>query len=172
MTFTHKSIRIDVRENGYFRALVADAELTSDSLAGIKVKIDAEIAVTGKRALALPVVGVLTRLGRNVEDRKSVGRATLVGVNRTSRDLQFEGVPKECELDYALPDTPLNAATVRRWLDIDKEHSDLTLFFNEHRINPSGYGRIDMAKYEEILREVETNYAKATDRKPAKAASE
>jgi hypothetical protein len=161
--FTHKKVDIRVDGAGRFLANIADAELFADTLAAIKAKIDAELSATPKRTINLPVVGVVTKPGRDVSDKQTVGRATITGVNRTTRELQLDGLPKGCEMGYMLPDTPANVAIVERWLEVLAEHGRLYGMFKDRRIKPTGYGRIDITEYDAIVDEVLANYAKAAN---------
>jgi len=160
----YKGYKIEVSGNGRFIATVGDVQIDAETYREIQGTIDTEISSgKSKRKLSLKVVGpACVRLGRYNEKRpQATVHAVLVGVNRTTRDLQFSGLSDKTALDWCIPDTPENTKLVDDFiaageaLEVLKEKRDARM------VELSGYGRIAAADYESKLVDLENAYGRA-----------
>lgn len=157
--FEHKGIDIEITDRGQFMATVGDVEISQPSLELAKALIDKTLSAKPKRTLALKVVGI-QRSSKTVyrgeqEPEGKVAHVTLVSLNRTTRDFQYEGLPKGHKIDSPLPDTPANAKLLERYLAAKEEFDSLNERRQEKMLSVRQYGRIAIEEYDEVVSDLE-----------------
>lgn len=183
MSWNHKGYEINVDSGGLFSAVVDEVTVTADSLEGIKHQIENETReVLKKRSLNLKVIAVITQLRDwrhkpEKEEPNKIHGFTLTGVNRTTADLQFAEKPpqgwglasRHSSLNPVLPDTPANRDTLQDYLNVCEREAKLRAWMEEHRLTSGTFGRIEAARYNEILKRIEERYRKtaAVPKRPA-----
>lgn len=179
MSWDFKGFKINVDNDGKFVARMDGSdgqpiELIADTLAAVRVKIDASLKTGLKfRKLELPVIGVMYK-GKyhNVsEDIIGISDAVLVGFNRNDRTLRvsYEPHPKHHQSsidDEVYADTPENRELLKEWIDISKRKEQLDVLVHSIQIDAPeghelGYGRVEPGDYEAGLRIIEQAYAKS-----------
>lgn len=154
---------IDINQHGSFSATYEDIEISASSLADARAAVDKAIAGASKRKLNLPVVGYLSKTDnlRFADEIGKVVSAVVVGVNRTSRSLQYEGIPKGHNLSSPLPDNPINRKLLEDYAVARKVENGLDAKRQKFIVGENmGYGRIDAEDYERVLKELEDSYCK------------
>lgn len=160
--WTHKGLPITVNDNGEFTASMNDVTFTAISLAALRSSIDDGLKhVHKKRELKLPVIGVLRKgnYSHHIfrEDDK-LQPATLVGLSRSDRSLQLQGLARGETLSHVIADTPANRALMQEWLDAQINANRLDHLIHARLIEKEGYGRIDPGQYENVLRKLEAQH--------------
>lgn len=165
--FSHKGYRIDVSTEGRFSAEITDDySVSAETLAEVRTKIDRAITEKDKKPIALKVVGILQArdFSRRKESAPKVHRAVAIGINRTSRVLQYADLPKGMEMDDVLADTPENAALLESSIHAKATHERLQREIVEREIKVSSYGRIENGKaYDEALAELTAKHKKSAE---------
>lgn len=161
--FEHKGIKIEVNKFGRFEAQVAEVALSADTLATVKEQIEREVrTVKDKRRLSLAVVGVLGKItgyGYSKNEVIGIGEASLIGVNRTTSELQLTGVPKGHKLDDVIADTPANRAHLARLIEARRVADELEAAQEDLGLRKNSYGRIDAEKYGGVIDAIEKKHA-------------
>ena len=171
--WTHERITIAVDNYGNFEAEIGDVFVSEKSLGEAKNAVSKVVKHNQKKwkkeILELRVVGIAVkkRTGQfGVKPEKPyVSSAVLTGVNRTSRDLVITGLPPGWELTNVMADTPKNKAALAKFLVLEEVKKEIDNFLVG---KISGWGRIEIDRYGEILNEVRRAYAVSRDRKPMK----
>jgi len=161
--WNYKGVEIKVGANGEFRAKREDLEFRNNTLAGIKRDIDVTLKTFpgGKPQLRLAVVGITQSIkpwGAVDKEKSKVCPAILTGVNRTTRALMFERLPKETELVNVLPDTPGNRELLERALAAKEL---MEVIRNTELDGGEGYGRIAPEEYAAALDKVRKKYERS-----------
>jgi hypothetical protein len=162
MSWRHKGIEINVTSDGIFKAHIDDLEVIADSRANCEKKIDDAVRIGLRRTVSLAVVGLLEftdHYGSKKDKREGeIFHAILTGVNRSTRALQIDEVPKGFELARTIPDTPENVELLERWKLASAELREVNRKLGDCFLKPSGYGRIEAGDYEKVLSAIEETY--------------
>ncbi len=161
----HKGIKIDLTGEGQFSATVDDVTVFKCSLSDAREAIDKLVAAGSKRKLNLKVIGFLKKQIQSWQQSQEEGviaGAILTGINRTSRALQFEGIPKGYELTDVIADTPENRSHLERLAEFTRYSAVIKAAQAEKDLRASGYGRIEAGNYDEVLDELEKRYSKSS----------
>lgn len=163
--FNHRDVKITVAGNGYFEAEVKEVKVREKTLDLAKEAIDKALASYAKsKTLNLKVVGILSDTVAYYEHREKdsdkLHKAVLIGLNRTTGDLLFTGVPKDRAFRTIFPDTPGCEKKVQEYLELSHQMSKLRKHIEAFEIKGKS-GRQDAAKYDETLEAMELQYAKA-----------
>lgn len=143
----YKGFDIQILPTGAFVGTLEDQKFESDSLEGLKKKIDDSFKVP-KRSFALPVVGIK---GRSYSGSVTgVIHGTICkGINRTSSAFQYTD---DVQLDYLLADTAANRQRLEHLLYCEKAVLAARKAVEDRRINPRMYsGRIEAHHYNEVV---------------------
>lgn len=156
--FNHRGFEIAVTDRGQFLCQKDDLEITTYTLKEMQEKIDRIITAKPKTPLALPVVGILQRptsRGKTVTGTPvtikpplEMFATTVNGINRTSRNLQFDNLPKGAELDDVIPDTPANRELTVKYLHTKADWDEISEKRRDLELGILGYGRIDVEDYD------------------------
>lgn len=162
INFKHRDVMITVTAaDGLFMANVEDVKVAETSLQAAKDKIDRLLTSKAKaKVISIPVVGLVidesSRWGRGDDSSgRSIGRATLVGVNRTTNTLMFRGLPKDTSINWVLPDMPEAEAILKEKLAADAEGNRLKSALDAMTISSRGCGRIDPEDYDKLISAIE-----------------
>jgi len=166
--FEHKGFNIEVLSSGQFQARVGDVTITKPTLEEVKAQIDKESLAT-KRAVSLKVIGVLRKdrwRGPSgvFDDEDRVVSARVIGIHRTSRELQFESIPKGYTLSYVMADTSDNRATLASLMQFERALASVKKEYLARHVVAEGYGRIEIGEYERELAKLEALYKKSAEK--------
>jgi DNA polymerase III delta prime subunit len=164
--WTYKGVQITVDQNGKFRARIADLEINAASRDEAERLISAEISSKDKPKVALKVLGFLSKAaGRHAEANPiKIASAVLIGVNRTSRDLMFEGVPKGYEFEHVVADTPGNKKHLHEYLELRLAWRRMEEDHNSRLVGAKlGFGRIDAVEYEKTLKNLTDSHTTSVE---------
>ncbi len=161
---TYKGVEINVDSYGIFSAQIGkdhDDEITAKTLEDLKGRIDRANSAEAKRIkVKLPAVGLLELV--NYYDRArgrdcELHAGNITGINRTTRDLQLDNLPKGYKLDEetVLADTPENRKMLQQ-LIVARKLMDTVA---KRRLWNGGYGRIDADEYGDKLDEIVKKHA-------------
>lgn len=156
MKWNESGVEITVNSDGRFVATVGESHIFENSLTAARDRVTALVKSVAKaRKLSIPVVGIRAEKEerRGVRSSHSVQRTTLIGVNRTTRDLM---VSTPGEWSRLMPDTPENRALLDLHLLAQAEAARLNTLTGIHL--ELGYGRIEAGDYEEVLARVERGF--------------
>jgi hypothetical protein len=167
MPWNHKGATINVTSHGTFETKIGDMEITATTLEEVKAQIDK--LPKDKREIRLPVVGRRSKEDSWRNKDAVVVRATLTGINRTSRELQFEGIPQGYELRDVLPDNEDNYRFLGIYNKVKQVFDELSDLVLARQLKCEGYGRIDPARYDEILQTLEAKYQESAKPLPKKS---
>ena len=170
----YQGVDVTVDSSGRFCAKIEDVEICEDTYEAAKKKIDkefsAEVVRIKKQKLSLKVAGMkFVKLGSSrYADKKDLGptRGTLVSVNRTTCEFQYEGIGKTEGFDYVVPDTEENFALLTQLHQLERETKRISILLSPRKltIGGFGYGRIDATDYESVMKELRNSYATALKR--------
>lgn len=164
----YAGIEISVDDRGWFVAKSDELEFRADTYEKITAQIDrAQRPENKKRKVSLPVIGVLTSSDYAHAQRAGevFGGGVLTGINRTSRELQIDGLPKGYKLDKVMAATPANETLLRQLAEAEKRFNDLRGTQQQRSIKVGGYGRVDPDEYGGLLERVEAAYAHSKGQK-------
>jgi hypothetical protein len=113
-----------------------------------------------KRKIRLPVVGITkNQFGIHTPGLiKSTAKAFLVGVNRNTREMQFEGLEKGIVLNTVFPDTPRGRYLLGEYLKAQNTIRGVERWRVQLRCP---YGRIEANHYTAVITELEESYEAA-----------
>jgi hypothetical protein len=154
--FKHKGFNININTSGLFTATVNDVEVSEPTLQAAQAAID-RLTKGTKETVALAICGIMS-CGPNGRKVQSVQSGTLIGLNRTTRDLQFTETPKDGDWSHILPDSPGNHKLLQDYINAQEVLTTLRGEVEKRRIGIKGYGRINPAEYATILAELKTQH--------------
>ncbi len=168
--FEHKGYNIDVRSNGTFEAKVGDVTIIKPTLRETQEQIDKETtSAASRKHVRLLVCGILSKnrgwMGKVFAPEDRVWIATVTGVNRTTRALQLEGVPKDHELKFVLADSQANKDLLQDLLDQTRILERTQDLYKARQVVVEGYGRIEAGDYNGVLARLEESYLKSKGEK-------
>ena len=162
--FKHRDVPIEIDQMGNFIAKVGSVEVSTPTLKACQEAIDKEVTHTAKaKVLNLKVIGILKEPGRWDSKNKPairLQRAVLVGINRTTRDLMFEGVSKGYEMESVMADTPKAEAKLKEYLEAKAAFNAIEDHIHNFQLGKLGYGRVAAEDYEKLLAQVEEQHMK------------
>lgn len=170
-SFEHKGYTINVTDSGYFQTRVEDVSISKTTLDEVKKAIDKESG-RAKRRVSLKVCGILrkTQSGWRSEPFPAdsrIGTAIVTGINRTTRDLQIEGVQEGYQFDHILADTPGNQALLTQLMEQERAVGATRETYKNRHLAAEGYGRIESGDYEDTLAKLEKLYRKSAGEEKA-----
>ena len=165
-SFSHKGYDIHVTNEGRFISSKDDFTSTADTLEQVKAAIDREIAGgKTKVKLSMPVIGRLKKQSYGYSGREpksdKVGKAILIGINRTTGELQFERLEKGFTLESVIADTPENNVRLADYLEVNRRYDEMNAVIDALEVKHRGYGRIDAGKYDQAVTSLKELYEKS-----------
>lgn len=136
-----------------------DLRFQAKTLDDIKAQIDKK--PKAKKLLALRVIGIpeYVRGTKPKTNAPLTVKATITGINRTSRKLQLgELVSPVVDLDDVLADTPANKKLLEDFQAARELYNDLSHVVEARTIKADGYGRIDPNTYDDHLSKLQSSY--------------
>lgn len=171
--FDYSGYKIELGDDGTFRADVDTNVLESPTFEGIQKLIDKETREERpkikKRAIFLPVIGLVKR-SKYDRESQTLAHGIITGINRTDRSLIISGDFKG-DLTAVVPDTPENLAMYEAYIEAVTREQEARETRGRLLLDLGyGRGRVEADRYDALVSELEKEHKAKSKPRPAKIA--